>query len=125
MTQNIKTTINTNGNITTTGVASGGITTISGVTGTIGSISINGYNYISNKPLKEIFYCLGEEIEIESVWQYEDLKTNLSLITVIGIELYGELKKNRASFPKEVTKMLDIKYQAWIRSSRIDSILED
>jgi len=120
MAQNIKTT-NTNAT-----VPYNGITTISGVTfGVTGTLATSGSGYVSAKPLKEIFYCLGEEIEIESAWQYDDLKTHLSLITVIGIELYGELKKNKVYFPKEVTKILDIKYQAWLRSSRIDSILED
>jgi hypothetical protein len=113
MTQNIKTTINTSNCVPYTGTVTG--TTLWGTTTATTAIF----------PSEKTFYCLGEEIKVHSYLGHEDLKTLLSLITVIGIELYEEFKKNGISFPKEVSDILDIKYKAWLRTSRIDSILKD
>ena len=71
------------------------------------------------------YYCLGEEIIVKNSFSDKELAIYLSLITMLGIGLYAELKKNNISFYGSVKDFLEIKYKAWLREKKIDDILND
>jgi len=109
---------------TTAGISSLGTSfvssaiTISSLGGNINTSNTSGIYTIQ----KSKYNILGREVEIDG---YQDANTALfiSIINVLGIEIYVELIKNSISFPSKIKEILDEEVVSSNRNKTIENIL--
>jgi len=65
---------------------------------------------------------LGKEIEFDG-YNSLDITLTVSMINVIGIELFIELKNNNILFPKKIEEYLDSVAVSYYRNKMIDQVI--
>lgn len=114
---------------------SSGCVGVSGYVGMTGSSKNNGIsgtvnvygssNTTFNTTINKCKYnVLGTDIEVSGY--FNDMTgLYISIINVIGIEVYIEMRKNNLFFPVEIGELLDIKVISFNRNKSINQIISN